>query len=648
MSRILDCGNLDISNISEEIITINQSAWVAADVDEKIYLYSTNNTVFGFMVIKFASPCLATLCDDTTSRGIQFAVSTQEMALRDLENFRDFAINNTSYYSQQMNNALANFGLPPSHASHFNPQWGIQRPIPSFNDKISKNLASQPTKGIDAHNLNDFGFQSVAVRPLGAVIPLRDNFDTYGPWTSNNFWTSTGGISVTSDNSFSPWTFGSIYTLNNAGENIVEFSNRGLVKAETGLVTLVGIPSSEHNLPKLGEKLSGFGPNLTSVNFSLSTKGATTTYEFKTYTPKFGKLTKLFYDRYKELNKARNKQLKLLKDFQSKQNKLYRKIAARRIREKLDSVKPDAFSNSMQRVIIGYMDDWYNLGDGSKSQKTVVGMATLAKTSLETFADENMNKSIMSLDGIFSPVSNYNSALPRVVEPEDPTIINTLPAMPPGFSDFENPKTINSKSYNPITIGDTEGPAKFHDGEAMGHSIDIIGRNSIPKNGLINSFYGLSQDDKEKKYGEGSYNFIALKGPLMLHSWGYDLEGNPVPGDGTTFESNWLQKPKSWPVAPIDLRFDKQRGMWVCPQPFRIVTGTLLSPLLPGQEAFAILEDDFSKRVGVVDKIGRSWKAGTRCYLYFDAYINVYIVLEGHEPEEPDDETNCCDESDVD
>jgi hypothetical protein len=595
MVQVLSCGNLDISNFSEDIISINQSAWVGADVDEKIYLFSRDYTdndepVYAYIVIKFASPCVATICDSTTPRGLLWAASTQEAALQNQESFRNFAIDQTTDLTNRINNQLAGFGSPTSTQAHISPNWGVQRAIPLFNENITQDLANNANRGLDVHNLNDFGFQPIAVRPLGAVIPLRHNFDTYGPWVSNNFNLSAGGISVAVDNTLAPWTFGSSTTLNVAGENIVEFSNRGLTKAESGSVTLVGIPSSGHSMPILGSKVSGFGPNLTSINFSLGTKGATTTYEFKTYTPKFGKLTKLFYDRYKEINKGRNKQLKLLKDFQAKQNKLYRKIAARRSREKIDTIKSDAFSNSMQRVIVGHMQDWYNIG-GDITQKSVVGMTTLAKTSLTL--EDSVNKGMMSLDGIFSPAtfSQGNAALPKFAQPQN---LNS---------------TVNSTTYNPLMNG---------------HSIDLVGRPNAT-NGLLHSFYAHNDPNKY----DITNNFIALRGPLMLHSWGYDLEDKPIPNDGgnsNNFSSNWLQKPRAWPVAPIDLRFDASRGVWTTEPTIRMATFTgswpkntsktvtfkfqTVTPLKTVQVANYLVNinvDDFNARNCVIAREGSLW-----------------------------------------
>jgi hypothetical protein len=115
--------------------------------------------------------------------------------------------------------------------------------------------------------------------------------------------------------------------------------------------------------------------------------------------------------------------------------------------------------------------------------------------------------------------------------------------------------------------------------------------------------------------------FFGLRGPLMLHGWGYDSEGYPVPnkadepkeldnlnrpkrffltssgtndltkegafeptetqqlgdiiGKGYTFEGdswtktktkffhlNWAERPDLWPVGPIDLRWDEERKVW--------------------------------------------------------------------------------------
>lgn len=144
--------------------------------------------------------------------------------------------------------------------------------------------------------------------------------------------------------------------------------------------------------------------------------------------------------------------------------------------------------------------------------------------------------------------------------------------------------------------------------------------------------------------------FFGLRGPLMLHSWGYDTEGYPVPnssgelqyitdeqtgklkpfvvtllGDekkkiyvhknqrfiasgteptpynvtwvtssGTagfltdpykehTFARGWAQLPSTWPVGPIDLRWDENARVWSIPSTFKNV--------------YVLLEEDLNNNI---------------------------------------------------
>jgi len=111
-----------------------------------------------------------------------------------------------------------------------------------------------------------------------------------------------------------------------------------------------------------------------------------------------------------------------------------------------------------------------------------------------------------------------------------------------------------------------------------------------------------------------NYRYMALRGPLVIHGWGYDVYGKPIPNEcdqpsfykkpyvssdlcfdvgpgGYTFQGakhgefqtdyssatnnfypNWLQDPDSWPVAPVDLRYDRKRGVWTVPPAYRMYT----------------------------------------------------------------------------
>lgn len=87
-----------------------------------------------------------------------------------------------------------------------------------------------------------------------------------------------------------------------------------------------------------------------------------------------------------------------------------------------------------------------------------------------------------------------------------------------------------------------------------------------------------------------------------MQSWGYDLHGKPIPnevGDSSssfqssyaglkdTFKENWLSDARDWPVAPVDLRFDRKRGVWTVPSAFRLYQVKAKNDINPGDEGDA-------------------------------------------------------------
>jgi hypothetical protein len=90
---------------------------------------------------------------------------------------------------------------------------------------------------------------------------------------------------------------------------------------------------------------------------------------------------------------------------------------------------------------------------------------------------------------------------------------------------------------------------------------------------------GLCMDSGVTKDYSSDYRFMALRGPLVIAGWGYDTQGKPVPNESDTedacnsgifkttgltdkFLPDFLTKSHTWPVAPLDVRLDKGRGVW--------------------------------------------------------------------------------------
>jgi hypothetical protein len=159
--------------------------------------------------------------------------------------------------------------------------------------------------------------------------------------------------------------------------------------------------------------------------------------------------------------------------------------------------------------------------------------------------------------------------------------------MPP--IDNEEPLAINRKYLNPI-VSRTFLQTWEGRGSSNSFNIRVIGFGQNYNN---NSIFSVS----DTKYdNETDFGFYALRGPLVLQSWGYDTEGKPIPNivddasstAGGTFNNvgvrdkfmdNWLSKPESWPVGPIDLRYDRDRGVWVAPTKERILLARLTDTL---------------------------------------------------------------------
>ena len=147
-------------------------------------------------------------------------------------------------------------------------------------------------------------------------------------------------------------------------------------------------------------------------------------------------------------------------------------------------------------------------------------------------------------------------------------------------------------------------------GSIFGHDIETVGRSSSGAlaASLDSGYLGI-QDNTDIKYTD-DYRYMAMRGPLVVQGWGYDLMGKPIPnaredvpytppggGSATSgsafsgnhrtdynmlsdqFYPNWLGQPETWPTAPVDLRYDRRRGVWTVPNDFRLYVANLQNGL---------------------------------------------------------------------
>jgi len=484
----------------------------------------------------------------------------------------------------------------------------------------------------------DYSYTNVFKETLSAgrfdriAIPMKSNVVNYGPWLSNDRSTAwdDGGVELKVVEDLNPWSYGGYAGMNTAGQRLAVDGLKKRNKYESGSITIAETPKK--NMEAGGS--SGIDPMINSIVCKLDAGGATTTYNYQTYVQKFGQSAEAL-NNYTKLNiSARRANFNILKDMNLQIIRAFsegmRTFGS--IRDKLfeqDSVPLSVSSSSLNNILI------LSYPDGGYPGRIEAGIDK--KYTSDYFQDyRNYEKyAIVSLDMIFSPVVTS----PFVTSPYMPSIkaaegnVNNYPLnatksrIPPIGS--EEIKPILNIHLNPYTTSATMG--NFGSvGNGRGFFTEYISFGSVPANTLaVNSQQANFRDNQT------SFRSAALRGPLLLHAWGYDINGKPVPGNGKTFNSNWLANPTTWPCGPIDLRWDKARGVWVSPPSASLVIGTLKEDLFPGGSARASVsnvpgfynENIAGGEITVYDWIGEGIPEGTHIIAYHFGAEADYIVL---------------------
>ena len=408
-----------------------------------------------------------------------------------------------------------------------------------------------------------FGREAAAIQPVMAAIPMRSNVECYGPWWGGNG--VLGKVEYEKDDSLVPWNFGGFGLMNAAGAAKVVGVVSNQAWSETGHVEFPGVP-----LQNLGGALIAGGPYVSDISCSVGEDGARTTYRLNRYTPNFGRLTRYNVDKFAKLGKAWQQQKRAIRGIMQTKNKVAAIVAAKQNFFKAMKAKRDK-SNSSHHLLCGQKHgDKYDV----VSQPTYNTMMQLAY--------DYSDKGGVSLDAIFRPFSTNitTSNLPHFEEPTEE-------------GDEAGP---TSRDLNPYQEG--------HDIQC------VLSGSDLPDNLVISGNYPA----------DSSYRPMALKGPIVVSGWGYDINGKPVPNSNPddptdNFLSGWLQLSSQWKTGPIDLRWDDDRKVWV--------TGSggvkIVKVLLEG-----ITEPTVSPHTTDYRKV-------YRCQVYnaiFDETVNTDVTLE--------------------
>ena len=479
-----------------------------------------------------------------------------------------------------------------------------------------------------------FAVAPQALPTSGFAIPILSNTQRYGPW---GYIGPPGPVRFEEDTDLAPWNYNGYDLMTSGAIEKVADGLTFMQAGERGGFTLVGYPQKA-----LGQDLRSpqkswisytltnattnygtykylpttpmdgtFGPNITSLNVSIGEGGATTTYELATFTPSFGRMSKLNANRIKEIAKLRAERKK-----QERENK---KIAA--LANKGASSDPSILQTIKEHVkgFIGNenMNQVKNLMMGrsstlSSSENNDEDLALTAGADNQIFSKQSARSddifstsAVMSQEGMFRPVSKAGDGDLPGYDPQTAIVTgNEAHSVQPDGPFIEWTKPVINASYlDPLA---SSGQAK--------HSMtgDMSGFHDILQVGFgtsLNQSGGYGTTELRDYVAQGNscpddFRFLALRGPLVINGWGYDLQGKPIPNEvdspnsarsgeyaatGLTdkFMNGWLKKSKTWPVAPVDLRYDRDRGVWTVPNSFRIVhcrnTGSDIGPGLSGE-----------------------------------------------------------------
>lgn len=492
----------------------------------------------------------------------------------------------------------------------------------------------------------------------GICIPFKSNMYVYGPWASSvasNDPAYYGGTEIIKQEELNPWTYGSLQDLNIVGASLANDGLQKQIFTTSGSAVVAELPS----VP-LGQLYVGTVLNSVVVNFGSS--GISTTYNFQSFSQKFGNYSRNLSDRIKQTNDLKKEVFNNIKSIRQKNLSVLNRARIEVTREKLKKGLPTSLSgvsntdgtrNATTPVSVlyigytksSYLSQSYAVGNGGGSSgpgttnaldyqqicqgyipttsytesnlgaatpdKRILSEANISKETeqISSLDSSFMQYGIMSLDGIFAPVSLYGSTgLPRFASTPNP-FYNSFknkprPVMPPvsvpSLGIDVGTMIINNYFLNPIVSTAILDEWSSYDDRAN----DSTAGFSITNIGYGNDPYKLFNDSDAQENVD--FRFNALKGPLVLQAWGYDTEGKPIPnavdspancangsytntGLQDKFMRNWQGDPRLWPVGPIDLRWDRQRGVWVAPPSEKLVVAQLLYDLNPLGSVEAVL-----------------------------------------------------------
>ena len=513
--------------------------------------------------------------------------------------------------------------------------------------------------------------------PVSAALPVKSNTTTYGPWLATasslivNGHPFGGKVYYEQDDGLAPWEYGGFTFMNLGAAAKIDNSITNETVSERGSVTLAGYPEKTLGLaitdsPSLVASrvlqnglyqgsnyyyvntggVSTKAAQITNIQVTVNGSAITTQYQISSFTPVFGRFTKDNAERVKQIGQQRLEFGRKVRAALAREARLaagQRKAALQQFASMLNQSDSDSGASA------------YLTGKRltNRSKNNYVVSNTLQGTSN---TDDYDNSANVSMDAIQSPVqkrAGSSNLSKEVADPNNPTTSdqpNFSEAAPPPLNEYTPIRV--STDYLDFLATPASDVAQRSNAPYSGHNVIDVARGTSSD---FNPYTGTTSlpaidDAGGDPYAQTDYRYIAHRGPLVVHGWGYDLAGKPVPNSGGAdvedswqdnydgladgFKEGWLQNDKLWPTAPVDLRYDRRRGVWTTPPSFRMykVTGSPISAGASGPVVVLNANDVYdangdvinTKTLNVTNITDSTTPSGQDYIAYYDNVNNQY------------------------
>ena len=458
------------------------------------------------------------------------------------------------------------------------------------------------------------------VPPLLAAIPIKSNVNNYGPWGYSG---PPGSTTFISDEGLTPWNYGSRTLMDAAAVSTVNTASTYMREGERGSLTVPGYPdiplgaellSTQSGVlgsqrfvetragvtdtflgityvgVSMGASDGTYGPSVTNTSVNVGPGGITTSYTLSTFTPSYGEFSKKNAERLQKIGQERLADIRRSRADSRVMSAISKIQSFRKDIKRIEESTLETSRSAAPAMFMAAGTD-SDLDSGVVSTRRAVMAAK--PDDIARMPSSGVNTAVASYDTFYTPVSKKQTDFnfPPFASGNGETEGKAWSASPQIPADNVVPLVIDAQYYDRYPLFVEESTSVISRDSSTGvlksYPLDnIVGHTGLNKGTDANSRFTTYP------YQSNDIATFAHKGPFLLKSWGYDTNGRPIPNVADTdahlgqfsttgiisnsgFYPNFLAMEKTWPTAPIDLRYDRVRGVWTTPPPIPIKYATL-------------------------------------------------------------------------